>query len=118
MSDEELAECAEACSVAGTECIAIHGAESDEKEALSEWLDSALEVLIDVFPAGGALSEATAGTVLATQSGLEGDMTLLAVSHLVKQYRASKYLGMVRAAHWGIDMYMDDGHLDALELLK
>jgi len=114
LADEILSKCFEAAAGVGATCEVIGGpldATSDAKKMV-KWVEAALPRL---QIAGAAAQQKS--VLLAAQPGREGAAALLAVAHAVQVEKCTAYRAMVRASHWGVDLYLSRLHLDALKLL-
>jgi serine/threonine protein kinase len=120
LSDEVLSGCLEAAAGVGATCEIVSGPmeNSNDAKKMVKWIEAALPRLQirarDGISAGS--DEQQRSVLLAAQPGREGAAALLAVAHAIRVKKCTPYRAMVRASHWGVDLYMSRLHLDALKL--
>jgi serine/threonine protein kinase len=127
LGDEVLSGCLEAAAGVGATCEVLSGpldTTTDAKKML-KWVEAALPRLqIAVSGDEGSSSseyhhsggQRSRSVLLAAQPGREGAAALLAVAHAIRVEKCTPYRAMVRASHWGVDLYMSRLHLDTLKL--
>ncbi|KAL4536328.1 hypothetical protein Ndes2526A_g05859 [Nannochloris sp. 'desiccata'] len=127
LADAILSGCLEAAAGVGATCEVVSGPleNSNDAKKMVKWVEAALPRLqiaasvashASEYHGAGAASQQRS-VLLAAQPGREGTGALLAVAHAIRVEKCTPYRAMVRASHWGVDLYMSRLHLDALKLL-
>jgi len=119
LADEILSECLEAAAGVGATCEVVSGPldNTDDAEKMVKWVEAALPRLQSADSAAAGAASQQRSVLLAAQRGREGAAVLLAIAHAMRVEKCTAYRAMVRASHWGADLYMSRLHLDALKLL-
>jgi hypothetical protein len=124
LGDAELAAAASSCAAAGVECrlarVGPFGVEARIQQplALADWLSSSALPLLSSAAAPGspaAACEAQAPVLLAVQAGCEAEAAMAAVAHCMRQRRVGLHPAMVAASQWGLDLFLRQQHLLALQ---
>jgi hypothetical protein len=111
LGDPALSAAAEACAAVGAAAAAVFvPGPAAGAAGVQRWLDAVLPALCAAADAPGG------GVLVAAEGGCEGELALLAVGRLVHGAAAeAPYPAMVRAARWGLDLWLRPEHLAAVE---